>query len=223
MKIRARKSKRKTDYELEDFLLKEFSFDKEKFIPDPEISCNECLTDEDFKNHKDSALSFLIKLKADNLSDPSAIKSGVDAFVLPDDLNYKLQRVTSAFKSVSENHYNLILSEDELTELGRKLLVTATTHISHSSEEAKQYLLNSYQQSEWSALLNKSNKTGWRQYVGKILKERLYNEYGKIDAENVRGALQIDKEGFLHKVNEITRYANFDSKEMKFLSPYMRW
>ena len=59
MKIRAKKKKssRYTAYEFDDFLLKELSKDKELFIPDLELSCNECTESECLEN-TDSPFSF---------------------------------------------------------------------------------------------------------------------------------------------------------------------
>ncbi len=221
MKIRARKTNRKTPYELEDFLLKEFSIDKEKYVHDNELSCNECQETEDEVNHKDSVKSFLVKFKADKLSDPKSVRPGVAGFVLPDEFDYELVKVSSFFKSIKENHYNLKTTEVELKRIVKKIHENKFPHVEFTKNEANNYLVFSYKKNNWDLLLNDGSKTKWREYVGKLLKKNLTEDYGKIDTTNVEEAIRIDKVGFTAKAKEITNYNGFNEQELTHLAPYL--
>lgn len=221
MKVRSRKTNRNTDYKLDDFLLKEFSKDKENWVPDEELSCNDCQDKEDLENNRDNPRSFLAKFKADNCPDPRAIKADISGFVLPEELNYQFQKVESLFTSISSNHYNLILKGDELKKLGTSLYEDKSTHLNFSKGEVKEYLKSSYLQRDWQNLLSQTDRTKWRAFIGKVLKSALIEDFGKIDQSNIDDALNIDPIGFRERINEISKYNGFNSTEHNILRPYL--
>jgi hypothetical protein len=217
LKIRARKTNRNTLYDLEDFLLKEFSKDKENWIPDQELSCNDCQLKEDLTNSIDSPKSFLVKFKADNTTDPMAIKADTSGFILPKGLNYQFQESKSFFKSVSKNHCNLKISGEELRKIGVFLYEDQTNHINFPKSEVKKYLQSAYTQKDWQILFSHSEKTRWHNYMGKILKEKLVEDYGKIDQESISQAIAIDENGFLARIRDISKYNGFNENERNIL------
>jgi len=221
MKIRTRKSKRNTEYELEDFLLKEFSKDKEIFVPDPELSCNECIEVEDLENKIDSPLSFMVKLKADILSDPRAIKPGVSGYTLPEEYSYELEKVESLFESIANNHYILKLKEEDLKKLGKIIHSKINDGPIYSNDEVNDYLFESHEQNEWESLLKLENKKKWRKYIGKKFKDKLKNDFGKIDRKGVEEAIEIDKAGFIAIVQKMNKLECFNEEELKHLAPYL--
>ena len=221
MKIRSRKTNRNTSYELADFLLKEFSKDKETFIPFEELSCNECNDIEDISNDIDCPKSFLIKFKANNLPDPKAIKAEISGFILSEDLTYSPDKVVSHFKSITENHYNLKVSGDKLRKIGTELHASDANHVNYTKQEVKEYLRSSYQQKEWSKLLQLADRTKWRIFVGKTLKESLISDFGKIDNTGISEAINIDKEGFIKRIKEINSYNGFNKEELTYLAPHI--
>lgn len=221
MKIRSRKTNRNTEYDLEDFLLKEFSKDKELFVPDDELSCNDCKETEDVSNNLDCPKSFLVKFKADNSKDPKAIKAYTSGFILPEDLKYEFQKSDSFFASVSENHYNLKISGEELRKIGKSLYEDKTKHVNYSKNDVKDYLRLSYKQKDWQNFLLQTDRTRWRLYIGKVLKETLVNDFGKIDNQNIGEAKKIDPKGFSSRVKEISRYGGFNESERKLLEEYL--
>lgn len=221
MKVRSRKTNRNTHYEKDDFLLKEFSKDKEIFVPDRELSCNECAQQEDLANHVDSPLSFLVKFKGDNSKDPKAIKAETSGFILPDDLNYEKQVSKSFFKSVSHNHYNALLTEGELRELSENLYRNQSSERTFTKEEVKSYLRIAHGQKDWQKLLNSPDRTRWRKFVGKALKQRLNQKFGKIDSLGISKALECDRTGFIADVQEVAQYGGFNSVEQDALRPHL--
>ena len=221
MKIRAKKGKKNTTYEFVDFLLREFSKDKVEYIHDDELSCNECQDVEDVENYTDSIKSFLVKLKADILSDPSAVRSGVQGFILPEEFDYELMKVPSFFKSITENHYNLKTTKEKLKEIAAKIYSDKSLQIEFSKDEVNSYLLASYKQGDWDLLLNDGKKTKWQKHAGKLLKKNLVDNYGKVDSTSVAEALKIDRAGYIEKSKEINKYGGFNNIEIGHLAPYL--
>ncbi|MEN0059405.1 MAG: hypothetical protein AAGB31_11270 [Bdellovibrio sp.] len=213
MKVRAAKLKRKSGYvDFSDFLNKEFSKDKEKFEPDWELSCNECYDDENFEQDQDSVLSFLIKFKAELLSDPEAVKQGVAGFILPPHLNYQQDSTRrNTFKSVELNHYNLIFRDvQEIQQTAQAVFQNSSLQQRFAASEVDLYLEGVYLRQDWAALLNKNNKKKWRQYLGTLLKKRLKADYGENKTqEEVERNMKVDPDGFSKLISEIARYSSF--------------
>lgn len=218
MKVRSRKTNRATSYALDDFMLKEFSLDKEVYIPDTELSCNECFEEESESQQKDSPLSFLVKFKGDNLSDPKAIKAQTTGFKLPDDLDYRRVESNSFFVSVAKNHYNLHIQAEQLKELGSRLYRSEETQFHFSKKQVNNYLIRSYNHPDWQMLYENENKTKWRQYMGRILKKTLVEQYGPVDERSVTEALAIDKAGFLALAKDVAAFGGFAKPEMELLT-----
>jgi hypothetical protein len=221
MKIRAAKIKRNTGYiDFKDFLNKEFSKDKEAFVPDLELSCNECHEIEDLPSNRDSILSFLVKFKADHLSDPKAVSQGTTGFKLPNDLHYVSDHSrTSVFKSLQISHFNLIFADvSELERVAKDIYSVLSSHPHFSTSDVDSYIEAVYTRSDWSSLLSNPNKTKWRKHIGSILKRRLTRDYGKIDNQNdISKSLGIDATGFKSLITEILSYTNIPENEMKLL------
>lgn len=217
MKIRSRKTNRNSPFELEDFLLKEFSKDKETFIADTELSCNECDEQESVAVHRDSPLSFLVKFKMDNSKDPKAIRAITSGFILPPDLTYEHQPSESLFSSVAQNHYNLHATEVELRDLAKQLYAEDSMHVNFLKADVKRYLCGAVHQEEWHNALARSDRTKWRAFVARALKAALIADYGPIEATAVEEALAIDREGFLAKVRTVKEYGGFNGAELSLL------
>ena len=221
MKIRAAKIKRNTGYvDFNDFLNKEFSKDKEAFVPDLELSCNECDGTENFPNESDSILSFLVKFKADQLSDPKAVSQGINGFKLPNDLQYVSDHSrASVFKSLQMNHLNLIFADSpELERVAKDIYDVLSSHPHFSVSDVDGYIEAVYTRSDWSNLFSNPNKTKWKKHVGSILTRKLTRDYGKIDIQDdISKSLVIDATGFKSLIMEILSYTSFSENEMKLL------
>lgn len=221
MKIRSAKTKRKTGYvDFNDFLLKEFSKDKENFIPDMTLSCNECLAQEDFAKDQDSVLSFLVKFKADVLEDPAAVKGGVKGFRLPDDLNYqKDDSQAKAFKTLQKNHYNLLFKDEmEVRNTAANIFNTSGLSIECDINAIDDYLYSVYLRDDWVNLLNLPNKNEWKKFIGGVLKRKLRDVHGYIDKESqIKAALAMDSNGFRHLAGEVLKYSNFSEPQEALL------
>lgn len=217
MKIKADKRSRNTALTFNEFLLKNFSMDRIDFIPDLELSCNECNLDNPLKN-TDDVLSFLVKFKADHLRDPKAIKSGVTGFILPVNGNYRHTKVKSSFSSIATNHYDLVLTKAELISLAKDLYNNpSSSEMKYSTDDVSDYLIRSRNQPEWITLLGSNDKKKWRGEVGKALKRKLVKTYGTIDKENISAALNIDKTDFERQVQGVMAYNGFNSSELRLL------
>jgi len=218
MKIRARRAVRNSKYDEEDFLLKEFSQDMEKFVLDSELSCNECQETEDLDQPIDSPLSFLIKMKAHNVSDPKAIAGGVAGFVLPEDLKYRVDHLPeskSVFRSVRENHHVALMDETQQRALSTAIHAASSDHKEYDSNAIDSYLLGAYQQPEWDTLLSDTKKKKWLKRVGRAHKAELIKAFGAIDNKNIIDGLDIDPEGYRRQVEVIKKCRGFDDKELK--------
>lgn len=220
MKIRSRKTNRNSRYELDDFLLKEFSKDKETFIADTELSCNECDEQESVAVHRDSPLSFLVKFKMDNSKDPKAIRGITSGFILPPDLTYEHQPSESLFSSVAQNHYNLRTTETKLRNLAAQLFADDSMHIGFKKDEVKSYLCGAVHDEDWHNALARPDRTKWRAFVAKALKAALVADYGPIEATAVEEALAIDSEGYLARVRTVREYGGFNEAELSLLGQY---
>ncbi len=217
--MRARKSKYNTELEFEDFILKEFSKDKEVFVAALELSCCDCVENEDLHNQKDSPCSFLVKFKADQLSDPSAIKGGVAGFVLPDNMQYRFAEVESFFSSIRSNHYSLILNDTELQKLAKNIYQNHTAKkINFTHKQVDEYLYKSYQQAAWATLLANARKTKWKKYIKRVLLNMYDAIYGKIEPQAVKEAYKIDPTGFKELLAEMKKMGCLRSKELKMIS-----
>ena len=219
MKIRSKKTNRNTSYDFDDFLLKEFSKDKENYVHDKELSCNECFEIEDEANNKDDIKSFLIKFKANLLSDPKAIRSSVSGFILPSDGNYVLEKVKkSFFKSIDANHFILNSDESKLKNVVEQIHKDASLRIEFTKDQVNNYLLESYNQKDWDTLLQDSNKKKWRKHLGKCLKQSLVDTYGKIDAENIKEGIRLDRSGITKLTQEVKNFNAFSDNELTLVT-----
>lgn len=221
MKIRAAKVKRNTGYvDFNDFLNKEFSKDKEVFIPDLELSCNDCDSVEDFANHRDSTLSFLVKFKADQLSDPKAVSQGASGFNLPDSLNYVSDSSRpSIFRSIQLNHFNLVFSNaSDLVQVAEDIFEDLNSHPHFAASDVDSYLETVYSRSDWGGFASNPNKTKWKKHIGNVLKRRLHRDYGKVDNQKeIVNSLGIDAAGFKNLIADILKYTSFSENETALL------
>lgn len=209
MKIRASKLKANTEYDYDDYLLKEFSTDKEKFIPDLELSCCLCYEQENEVLDQDSILSFLVKFKADNMKDPQIIKPGLKGYLLPENLNYEFKTVASTFKSIQENHYNLLLDEKGLLILAKKMFKDKV--LSFSSGQLDNYIIGSCDQRDWKKLYELDNKKEWKKHLRKKLRQQYDEAYGKFELAPVKEAYEMDPGGVVAAVKLL--------KQFDFLNP----
>ncbi len=225
MKIRSAKVKRKTGYvNFDDFLLKEFSKDKEEFHPDMMLSCNECFDKEDIATDSDSVLSFLVKFKADVLGDPAAVKGGLKGFILPVDVTYeKDSSQPKPFKSLQEQHYNLLFSSDtEVRRVAQDIFNNLTgLSVEHDLVDIDSYLLSVYGRGDWNNLINLPNKSEWKKFIGAVLKRKLRNVHGEVDKESdIKSAMNMDPTGFKSLIGEVLKYSNFSGPQMTLLQKH---
>lgn len=217
MKIRARKSKYNTKLDFEDFKLKEFSKDKENFVPDLELSCCDCHEFENLADNIDSPISFLIKFKADQLSDPRAVKPGVKGLILPEELSYEIEKVESCFKSIRNNHYNLVWKQKEIEQIAVELYKDGNHHIDISKSEVQNYLLSSYDQDDWKTLLARKDKEKWRKFTVRQFKDRYQESYGKININEIKEALEVDSSGVNSLLSEMKSFGCFSNDELTII------
>lgn len=218
MKVRAQKSGYNTALEFDDFLLKEFSKDKEKFEPDTELSCCECFDSNDEVKHEDSAKTFLIKFKADNLGDPQPIKPGVKGFILPEDgFTYTYQSVTSNFQSIRDNHYNLNLNRPQIDRLARILYGNSGSTLDFSQKDVADYLTQSCLNKEWQSLYNQATKSKWKKFLRSKLREKYKCSYGEFNKTEILEALKIDRAGITDLVSTLRQYDFLEPAEKVLL------
>ena len=193
------------------------------FVPDMSLSCNECEEIEDLPKDIDSPASFLIKFKAENLSDPKSVSQGVVGFIMPENLTYESDIPKQRFfNSIRINHFNLKFKDEN------ELIVTATdlyennhTHRLCDEKELIEYLKSRYTNTEWQKLLFDSNKTNWKKYVGKILKRKFKVNYGSLTTSSeIHKNLKLDKSGFEAAIKEIRLYTNFEQTEDDLLKSH---
>lgn len=225
MKIRSAKNKRKTGYvNFDDFLLKEFSKDKEEFHPDMALSCNECFNQEDFVAARDSTLSFLVEFKADALEDPAAVKGGLKGFIVPDDVTYeKDSSQPKPFKSLQEQHYNLLFNDDaEVCRVAQDIFNNLKgCSVQYDLVDIDSYLLSVYSRNDWIDLLKLPNKSEWKKFIGAVLKRKLRIVYGDVDRESdIISAMKMDPTGFKSLICEVLNYSNFSGQQMTLLQKH---
>lgn len=214
MKIRARKSNYNTQPDFEDFKLKEFSKDKEKFIPDLQLSCCDCIELEDLTMPKDSPKSFLVKFKADNLSDPQPIKPGLKGFILPEDgYKYSFDAAKSNFASSRTNHFNLELDVGKLETLAELLFTKKEQLVDITQVEVADYLIESCEQGEWESLLERADKSKWKKFLKSKLNDKYKSVYGKFDKHDISEAVRLDRTGLISLVSLMKKHNCLEAKD----------
>ena len=218
MKVRASKNIHDYQKTFDEFKLTEFSKDRERFVPDLSLSCNECLDKEDDAQGTDSTLSFLIKFKADKLSDPRSIRDdGVSGMILPEieGLPYKKEAgAASIFKTITENHYNLELSEAQLDWLADQVFKDKKMTVEHNASEVKDYLISSYEKTEWATLLKDAKKSRWKSYLKKSLKDQFKNQYCELKVAELNKMLGVDAEGLKAAILRLNVLGCFEGAEL---------
>lgn len=222
MKIRGLKNIHDTGKTYEEFKLTEFSKDLTEFIPDTNLSCNECSEKEDEIKVVDSVLSFLVKFKADKLSDPRRVrKDGVSGIELPSDKKYKYVKEkgdASFFTSVRENHFNLKLNEKEVEEVAKYAFSKIEKVHTFNPEEVSSYLISRYETKEWKNLFADSKKKNWRKFLKKSLKTDFKKTYCELDKTELKRMLDTDPEGLkkcILKLNEFDCFIGSEKNEIR--------
>lgn len=222
MKIRAFKNIHDTDKTYEEFKLTEFSKDLTEFIPDTSISCNECSKKEDETKPVDSVLSFLVKFKADKLSDPKRVKKdGVSGIELPTDKKYKYVKEkgdASFFTSVRENHFNLQLNEEEVEEVAKYAFNKYEKSHTFNPDEVSSYLISRYETKEWRNLFADSKKKNWKKFLKQSLKSHFKKTYCELDKAELERMLDTDPEGLkkcILKLNEFDCFIGSEKNEIR--------
>ena len=169
----------------EQLIEKEFSSDLANQAFPFEVSNNHCENDEGFDQDQDSPLSFLIKYKASYTKDPSSVKHGLFAFILPED-DYAFRKEPghpSHFKSVDENHHNLILNTPQEVQS-----VTSKIHqkwdevtITYDNLVIDEYLIQNYQRQDWSDFLKLADRNNWNKRIKQALVRQFSRRFGPID------------------------------------------
>lgn len=199
MKVRATKNIHNTEKTFEQFKLTEFSKSLIEFVPDLSLSCNECADEEDDNGSMDSTLSFLMKFKADKLNDPRKIKDeGVAGIILPEGEGYKYLKEEgedSFFKTVKDNHFNLILRKEQVEEMALDIFSNESKKRSYPSKDVNTYLVLNYEKAEWIALFGNDKKKNWNKYLKACLKEQFKLVFCDLKKEELIQMLKTDPDG----------------------------
>ncbi len=219
MKVRAGRNVYFTPLTFEEFKLVEFSKDRLRWIPDDQLSCNQCDDEEDAAKDKDSALSFLTKFKADHLGDPKKVRSdGVVGYVLNEGKSYDYRKEPGApsnFRSVAVNHYNLYANSDELEEFALSVYSDQSKQAQYSAEQVGKYLLNSYERAEWATLLGLNDRKSWKKFVRALLVKRFELRYGPISRADLRKADKLDPADLRANLKILNDYGCLKPKDLE--------
>jgi hypothetical protein len=218
MKIRSSRSIHITDLSYEQFQLAEFSKNVFQFVPQDKLSCNQCENTENDSIGQDSALSFLVKYKADQLSDPRKITSeGITGYFLPEDGTFDYRQEAGAdsnFSSLKANHYNLYATTKQINDISLKVYSEARMDSRHSEKDVRDYLFSKYETTEWAALLRLKDKKGWKKFVKRILREAYESRYGEIMREDLKNAYALDPVKLLEELRRLKAYGCLEPKDL---------
>ena len=218
MKIRAAKNIHNTEKTFDEFKLTEFSKDLVEFIPDLTLSCNECTTEENDQTVSDSSISFLVKFKADKLKDPRKIKNeGISGMFLPELEEYKYEKEAgedSCFRTIKENHYNLILSEKQLNELARDIFADTSKQVTHFSREVSSYIVSVHEKAEWVRLFNDAQKKNWKKYLKECLKAQFKSTYCDFKKDELKQMLGVDPDNLKKNILKLNKLGFLDGVEI---------
>jgi hypothetical protein len=217
MKVKVLRNLLATEKSFEDFKTEEFSLNLHEFTPDLSLSCNECAKEEDDTEGADSPLSFLIKFKADKLKDPVRVsRTGVGGVLLPEGKQYEYQKERGQigfFKSVTENQYNLCLTEDQLESVTLELYNDEAKRLAFNGETIEHYILSKYQTKEWKTLLASSQKKEWKKYVNQSLKRVFQRTYGDFKVDELKSAAKLDPDGLKTELKKLHDYGALSADE----------
>ena len=215
MKVRASKNLHYTGKTLDEFKLTELSKNLDVFTPALSLSCNHCEKEE--TERQDSVLSFLIKFKADKISDPQKfIPNGVEGLMLPETEKYNYQKEKgegSFFTSLVENHHNLNLTSEQVEGLAQELYSNEEKRKTFDSNIVGKYLVENYESTEWKALLSSPKKKNWKKYVKQRLKQefrKVYCDFKRNELENIS---QVDPDGVRELIKKLNDFDCFEGIE----------
>lgn len=222
MKIRAQKSNYNTKPDFQDFLLKEFSLDKENFVHDPSLSCNHCYAQESLALYQDSVPSFLVKFKASLLADPGCIKPGVKGFILPED-GYKFTKTASTlhFTSINQNHYEMNLNSVQARAAASVIYNDPKRIVDIPKADVTDYLVKSCRQTEWTALHQKADRTNWKKHLKNKVREKYKAAYGKFDDADISQAMTMDQAGVQDLVAILRLFAFLEPHEIQAIDRHV--
>ncbi|MFL5783119.1 MAG: hypothetical protein ACJ76H_00835 [Bacteriovoracaceae bacterium] len=218
MKVRATKNIHSTEKTFEQFKLTEFSKSLTEFIPDLSLSCNECADIEDDESSTDSRLSFLVKFKADKLNDPRKIKhEGLSGILLPEEEEFKYQEEKgedSFFATVKNNHFNLVITQDQVERMALEIFSNEEKKINHNSKEVSSYLVGSYEKPEWAAFFLDTQKTNWKKYLKYSLKEHFKSTFCDFKKAELTQMLGTDPEGLKSNLLKLNAMGCLEGSEL---------
>jgi hypothetical protein len=216
MKVRAARNIHNSQMTLEQFKELEFSTDMENFTPDLSLSCNECHDVADEDNHQDSVLSFLLKYKADKLSDPKVVTKGVAGMILPEIPDHTFEKSAGAnsfFHSVKHNHYNLNVTIAQFDALTLDIFTKSDLRKFHELKDLENYIIENHERTEWKALFADSKKKNWKRFLRESLKKDFLKNFGDIKKRELLQAEQKDPSGVRKEIQKLDGFNCFTDRE----------
>ncbi len=219
MKIRSCRSIHVAELSFEEFKLAEFSKDVFQFVAQDQLSCSQCENTADESINQDSALSFLVKYKADQLSDPKKIANeGIAGYFLSEDSKFNYRQEPggdSHFSSVKVNHYNLYLTATQLEAMSLIVYSDSQMHSEHSAKDVSDYLLYMYQTVEWAAVLALKDKRGWKKLIKRILKKSFELRYGNVTRADLKKSNELDPVALRAELKKLNAYGCLEPKDLE--------
>lgn len=216
MIIRASKFNFNVGLSKDQFRNLEFSKDLKNWIPDTELSCNKCRSDDATENLEfDNVLSFLAKFKANNLASPKKVLSeGLSGFIMPEgnEFDYRDTVVEKGyFRSVKTYHVNLHTTSEQLSKIADDIYGNSNSRLYYGADKVSEYLLQYLGDAEWRVLYSDRERKNWKNFVKELLHKNYFRRFGVIERENLKTQNSLDSVNLTQALREL--------KEFDALSP----
>ncbi len=203
-----------TEGSLEDFILTNFSDDLATFVmpENNEFSCNNC---------SDSGLDFLMKYKATHKINPRHFDKGLSAIEMPEsdsngnELNYiDSDGESDYFQSIVKEHCDYVAKDETEVRDVANIIYQKKSYVTFSHDDFDSYLAASFKEAEWGSYLANKDGKKWRNYVFKLLNEKLLHDFSfSFKRSSLVEAYRHHGKGFRARLLEVSSVKKYEKSE----------